>query len=40
MFYSPTCYHLNTWFESPRVKLYKNDLKGNRKYFEFKGASS
>jgi len=27
MFYSPTCYDLNTWFELSRVKLYRNDLK-------------
>ena len=27
MFYSPTCYDLNTWFELSRVKLHRNDLK-------------
>ena len=29
-----TCYALKTWFELSRVQLYRNDLKGNKSYFE------
>ena len=29
-----------TWFELSRVKLYRNDLKGNKKYFELAGGSN
>ena len=25
---------LKTWFELTRVKLYRNDLRGNKNYFE------
>ena len=28
-----------TWFELSRVKLYRNDLKGNENYFELAGVS-
>ena len=30
-----TCHALKTRFELSRVKLYRNDLKGNKNYFEF-----
>ena len=30
----PTNHELKTWFELSRVKLYRNDLKGNKNYFE------
>ena len=30
----PTNHELETWFEFSRVKLYRNDLKGNKNYFE------
>ena len=36
----PTCHALKTWFELSRVKLYRNDLKGSKNYFELAGASS
>ena len=29
-----------TWFELSRVKLYRNDLSGNKNYFELAGGSS
>ena len=31
---------LKTWFELSRVNLYRNDLKGNKSYFELAGGSS
>ena len=31
----PTCHALETWFE-----LYRNDLKGNKNYFELAGGLS
>ena len=31
---------LITWFEISRVKLYRNDLKGNKNYLESAGGSS
>ena len=31
---------LITWFELSRVKLFRNDLKGNKDYFELVGGSS
>ena len=31
---------LKTWFELSRVKLYRNDLRGNKNYFELAGGSS
>ena len=31
-----TC--LKTWFELTKVKLHRNDLKGNKNYFELAGA--
>ena len=34
------CHALKTWFELSRVKLYGNDLKGNKKYLELAGGSS
>ena len=40
MFFFPTCYALKTWFGLSRVKLCRNDLKGNKNYFEFAGGSS
>ena len=33
----PTCHALITWFELSRVKLYRNELKGNKNYFELAG---
>ena len=30
----PTNHELKTWFDLSRVKLYRNDLKGNKNYFE------
>ena len=36
----PTFEGLKTWFELSRVKLYRNDLKGNKNYFELAGVSS
>ena len=36
----PTCHALTTWFELSRVKLYRNELKGNKDYFELAGGSS
>ena len=36
----PTFQGFNTWFELSRVKLYRNDLRGNKNYFELKGDSS
>ena len=29
-----------TWLELSKVKLYRNDLKGNKNYFELAGGSS
>ena len=31
---------LKTWFELLRVKLYRNDLRENKNYFELVGGSS
>ena len=31
---------LKTWFELSRVKLYRNDLRGNKNYFDLAGGSS
>ena len=36
----PTCHALKTWFELSRVKLYRNNLKGNKNYFELTRGSS
>ena len=30
----------STWFKLSGVKLYRNDLRGNKNYFELKGDSS
>ena len=35
VFLFSTCHALKTRCELSRVKLYKNDLKGNKNYFEF-----
>ena len=35
-----TCHVLITWFELSRVKLYRNDLKADKDYFELAGGSS
>ena len=35
-FFFPTCHALKAWFELSRVKLYWNDLKGNKNYFELR----
>ena len=40
MVFSRTCHTLITWFELSRVKLYGNDLKANKNYFELAGVSS
>ena len=29
-----TCQSLKAWFELSRIKLYRNDLKGNKNYFD------
>ena len=39
-FFFPTCHALKTWFELSKVKLYRNNLKGNKNYFELAGGSS
>ena len=39
-FFVLTCHMLITWFELSRVKLYRNDLKENKDYFELAGGSS
>ena len=31
---------LISWFELSKVKLYRNDLKGHKNYFELAGSSS
>ena len=31
---------LSTWFELSRVKLYRNELKGKKNYFELAGGST
>ena len=36
----PTFQGFKTWFELSRVKLYRNDLRGNKNYFELTGDSS
>ena len=36
----PSCQVLITWFKLLRVKLYWNQLKGNKNYFELAGGSS
>ena len=37
-FFLTTCHALKTWFKLSRVKsVYRNDLKGNKNYFEFVG---
>ena len=33
----PTCHAFITWFELSRVKLNRNDLKGNKNYLELAG---
>ena len=36
----PTFQGFKTWFELSRVKLYRNDLRGDKNYFELTGDSS
>ena len=36
-FFSRLVTRCKTWFELSRVKLYRNDLKGNKNYFELVG---
>ena len=36
----PSCHVLITWFKLLRVKLYRNELMGNKNYFELAGGSS
>ena len=36
----PDSQGLKTWFELLRVKLYRNDLRENKNYFELVGGSS
>ena len=36
----PTFQGFKTWFELSRVKLYRNDLRRNKNYFELTGDSS
>ena len=40
LFFFSICLALKTWFELSRVKLFRNDLKGNKNYFELAGGSS
>ena len=43
MFRTAVHFFLSTsyvWFELSRVKLYRNDVKGNQNYFELAGGSS
>ena len=40
MFFFPTCQVFITWFELSRVKLYGNDLKCKKNYFELAGGLS
>ena len=35
----PTCHELKTWFQLSRVKLSRNDLRGNKTYFVKAGGS-
>ena len=37
MAFFPTFEGLKTWFELSRVKLYRNDLRGNENWFELVG---
>ena len=39
-FFFPDFQELKIWFELSRVKLYRNDLRGNKNYFELAGGSS
>ena len=39
-FFFLTCHALITWFKILRVKLYRNDLKGNKNQFELAGVLS
>ena len=39
-FFSPTFQGLKSWFQLSRVKLYRNDQRGNKNYFESAGGSS
>ena len=34
------CQVLKAWFELSRVNLYRNDLKGNKNYFQLAGGLS
>ena len=38
MVFFSTCHVLISWFELSKVKLYRNDLKGNKNYFELAGS--
>ena len=40
MFFFLTCHVLITWFELSRVNLYRNEVKGNKNYFELVQGSS
>ena len=40
VFFFLTGHVLITWFEISRVKLYRNDLKGDKNYVESAGGSS
>ena len=40
VFFRRNCHALIAWFELSRVKLYRNDLKGNKGYFDVAGGSS
>ena len=39
-FFFLTCHALTTWFKILRVKLSRNDLKGNKNQFELAGVWS
>ena len=38
-FFFLTCHALKTWIELSRVKLYRNDLKANKKFLDLAGDS-
>ena len=40
VFFPQTFQELKSWFELSRVKLYRNDQRGNKNYFESAGGSS
>ena len=39
-YFFSNCQVLKAWFELSRVNLYRNDLKGNKNYFQLAGGLS